>query len=600
MAPVREAKEFVPTGERAKELYAELQELQRQLAEQRKNDPVRRMRRLEAYMRVRIRSKKAKIAARDFKKKGRRTPEQIEADLNAKLEERRKIAAENPEYAAQLAELEELDAEAKAISAEMNPALTPEERAINQYLARKAKELVKWHQIAAQVKATGKEWVPAPKVKRELTTREQDAMIAVEKAKTEVMELNDEIERRNRSALGQLGAAVGQLGGIAGALKSAADFSAVLTQGAFMTYASPKQALTYWGPYMIRASVDEQFYQRQMIGLKEYASKYFPDLEMGDVDGSLTGAETIIRSKLIERLPYIGQTVRGSNRAFMLYLNMQRVWAAKTIMNSSPIPLSADEVANLTSVINVATGRGETKELDRALVKALKIKNKRQATNVIQFTGLALWAPKLYLSRLQLVLVPLRVAAPQAVLKGNTARARKEIIKLYVRAFLGYLALKSIAALMSMVFDEEDDLEFWDDPRSSNFGKIRFGDYVIDVLGGISQFTNLVARMTTGETIRGRKVQSLREDVAFGMTDAQGTFVQFWRAKLNPLAQFFATIATGEDAIGQEADFGDALQALITPITPGEIVNTAIEEGVGEAVLKAPIQVFGGRIQEYR
>ena len=600
MAPAREAKEFVPTGERAKELYAELQELQRQLAEQRKNDPARRMRRLEAYMRVRIRSKKAKIAARDFKKKGRRTPEQIEADLNAKLEERRKIAAENPEYAAQLAELEELDAEAKAISAEMNPALTPEERAINQYLARKAKELVKWHQIAAQVKATGKEWVPAPKVKRELTTREQDAMIAVEKAKTEVMELNDEIERRNRSALGQLGATVGQLGAIAGALKSAADFSAVLTQGAFMTFASPKQALTYWGPYMIRASVDEQFYQRQMIGLKAYASKYFPDLEMGDVDGSLTGAETIIRSKLIERLPYIGQTIRGSNRAFMLYLNMQRVWAAKTIVNSSPIPLSADEVANLTSVINVATGRGETKELDRALVKAFKIKNKRQATNVIQFTGLALWAPKLYLSRLQLVLVPLRVAAPQAVLKGNTARARKEIIKLYVRAFLGYLALKSIAALMSMVFDEEDNLEFWDDPRSSNFGKIRFGDYVIDVLGGISQFTNLVARMTTGETIRGRKVQSLREDVAFGMTDAQGTFVQFWRAKLNPLAQFFATIATGEDAIGQEADFGDALQALITPITPGEIVNTAIEEGVGEAVLKAPIQVFGGRIQEYR
>ena len=106
--------------------------------------------------------------------------------------------------------------------------------------------------------------------------------------------------------------------------------------------------------------------------------------------------------------------------------------------------------------------------------------------------------------------------------------------------------------------------------------------------------------MTTGETIRGRKVQSLREDVAFGMTDAQGTFVQFWRAKLNPLAQFFATWGTGEDAIGQEADFGDALQTLITPITPGEIVNTAIEEGVGEAVLKAPIQVFGGRIQEYR
>jgi hypothetical protein len=598
---IKPRKEFVPPNAAVAKLYEDLRALQAQLAERRKNDPARRMRRLEAYTRLLIQKKKQRIAARDFKKAPKRTPAQIEADLNAKIEERRKLAASNPEYAAMLAELEELNAQAEAISAELNPKLTPEERAIRQYLARKAKELRKWHEIAGQVMATGKEWLPAPRVKRELTTAEQDAMIAVDKAKAEVMALNDDIERRNRTFLQQVGAVIGQSSEISGAIKSAADFSAVLTQGAFLTYANPiKGALTHWGPYMLRASVDEQFYQRQMLGLKLWASKYFPDLELGDVDGSLTGAETIIRSKLIERIPYIGQTVRGSNRAFMLYLNMQRVWAAKTILNSSPVPLSSDETANLTAFINVASGRGETKELDQAMVRALGKKNKRFATNVVQFAGLALWAPKLYLSRLQLVLAPARLALPQSVVKGNTMRARKEIIKMFARSVLGYLALKSLASMLAMIFDEEDDLEFWDDPRSSNFLKIRFGDKVIDVLGGISQFTTLIARMTTGETIQGRKVRPLREDVAFGMTDAQDTFVNFFRAKLSPINQFYATVATGKDAIGQEASFADALQSLFSPITPSEIAETALEEGVGEALLQAPLQAIGGRIQEYR
>src|SRR5690606_17681538 len=38
------------------------------------------------------------------------------------------------------------------------------------------------------------------------------------------------------------------------------------------------------------------------------------------------------------------------------------------------------------------------------------------------------------------------------------------------------------------------------DPRSSSFGRMRFGDWFIDPLAGIAQVTTVLSRVATGET----------------------------------------------------------------------------------------------------
>jgi hypothetical protein len=132
---------------------------------------------------------------------------------------------------------------------------------------------------------------------------------------------------------------------------------------------------------------------------------------------------------------------------------------------------SNKDLKELASVINHITGRGDLSGLK-------KLEN---ALNIMFF------APKLFVGRIQTItdLVPISDG------KLSVSPTRKLLAGTLLKAVGTGLLILGLLRRMKGVQVE-------DDPRSSDFGKIRIGDTRIDFWGGYSQIARLGAGMIVG------------------------------------------------------------------------------------------------------
>lgn len=406
---------------------------------------------------------------------------------------------------------------------------------------------------------------------------------ALESAKTEWMAavVRDRMANRTKSQKA-LTAAFVETPNLARAAMTSIDVSAVLRQGGFIALGHPVRAFRALGPmfkaFASKAAQDKseaQIRLRENFGLARRSGLYLAD----ESAASLTKMEEAYMSRWIERRPQVeGQPVRNlargaanvatapiraSQRAYNTFLNRLRMDSFDAMLaglqkSSTPTPAEAKAVANY---INTATGRG------------LSDSNALAALNTVFFS------PRLVASRFEI--------ATGLLLARNKGRVRKMIAAEYARFLGGIGTIYTLASLAGADVEE--------DPRSSDFGKIRFGDTRLDPLTGLAQATTLMARLSTGQTksTRDGALRDIRGDVGFGRQDAADIIKQFLRSKLAPVAGAMVDAASGTTVVGEEVTPASVAANLTVPMSVRDISEAMQEQGIPRGAAMGILSLFG-------
>lgn len=365
------------------------------------------------------------------------------------------------------------------------------------------------------------------------------------------------------------------------ALITSIDFSGFLRQGGFIVFGHPVRAAKLMKP-MFQAFASKkkaaQIINDHVLENEDYALAVRSGVDFTDIDsaGPLSKQEEALMSRLAEKIP----GVAGSQRSYAVFLNLLRMQSFSTMartlsINGEPTVEEAGVIANY---VNVATGRGNLGRFQAAAVPM----------NTVFF------APRYVVSRFQLV-------GFQPLLHGgvrSAPAARVLVAKEYARFAIGLGAFYMMAWL---AFGDDDDFSIEGDPRSTDFGKLRFGNTRLDVLAGLQQVVVLTTRLATGESksARGQIRPLIGENVPYG-SDSMGDKVgRFLRYKLAPAISIPWEMRTGEDAVGQPVTpMATALRAVV-PLSLRDVYKAIQDQGTPKGTALGLTAILGGSLNVY-
>lgn len=437
------------------------------------------------------------------------------------------------------------------------------------------------------------------KTEHELVERNKRLQFELEKTKERFHKYALEAEFQNRTPIGKIfGETVAGIN-FARAIMTSLDLSAILRQGGKISFGHPLRALkAVPGSLKAFVSEDADFRIKREIESRQNAPLYQKfGLELTSIGGvALNRAEENYASRWVEKLPTAagGGLIRGSGRSYTAFLNRLRadsfdaMLAALARDGSNPTKEEGKAIANY---INVATGRGKVGMNEKS----------GEVLNTVFF------APRLVASRFQLL-------AGQP-LYGGSNRTRKMIAMEYARFLIGVSVAIGLAMLMRDEDDETKPIEL--DPRSANFGKVRFGDTFLDPLAGLAQVTVFLARVLSGETRTTTKdeLKPLRDsyrltDVAPGLSDGRtlskvgyggrdvpDVITSFLRSKLAPVPGAIINLATGKNMIGEEVTPLSAAGELVTPMSVGNLVDVLESQGMARGTAINLLGILGMSVQ---
>lgn len=358
-------------------------------------------------------------------------------------------------------------------------------------------------------------------------------------------------------------------------IKTAWDFSAVFRQGAFFSLGHPVQTVRHIRR-MIGAAVSEK--RAEEIN-QEIRNRPLADfgtasgLELTELNAGHTKQEEAIRSHFAEKIP----GVKASNRAYTTFLNLQRAAMFDRMVIGLPEP-SLDAGRAIATAVNVATGRGAPGR-------------HAQAMNTL---GQFLWAPRLYLSRIQLLI-------GQPFYQGNAA-TRTAIAKEYARFLIGLSGVYMLAKFAGEWMDDDDRPTIETDTNSSDFGKIKLGETRIDPLGGLQQFVVLGARMASGaskSTWTGKTKPIRGPDVPYGSDTTWDVKMKMLRTKLTPFLGAVADVLSAENVVGDPVTPVSAAIDLVTPLSFASIADAMEDQGVRKGAALGILSIFGFGLQTF-
>ncbi len=466
---------------------------------------------------------------------------------------------------------------------------------------------------------TAGDFAKREKTERDLIERNKRLQFELEKTKERFHRYALEAEFQNRTPVGKIfGETVAGIN-FARAIMTSLDLSAILRQGGKISFGHPLRALkAVPGSLKAFVSEDADFRIRQEIESRPNAPLYKKfGLELTSIGGdALSRTEEAYASRWVDKLPTAagGGLIRGSGRSYTAFLNRLRadsfdaMLAALARDGSNPTKEEGKAIANY---INVATGRG----------KVGKNEKSGEVLNTVFF------APRLVASRFQLL-------AGQP-LYGGSNRTRKMIAMEYARFLIGVSVAISLAMLMRDEDDETKPIEL--DPRSVNFGKVRFGDTFLDPLAGLAQVTVFLARVASGETRgdidasqantmagagvprsdRDNGLKALRDqyrltDVAPGLGDGYalgkvgyrgkttGTeAMRFLRTKLAPVPSAIWTqiFANQISPIGEKETVLESASGLVVPMSVGNLVDVMEAQGMARGTAINLLGILGMSVQ---
>lgn len=356
------------------------------------------------------------------------------------------------------------------------------------------------------------------------------------------------------------------------AIMTSFDLSAVARQGGFIMFGHPARSAKSIVP-MLRAFASERAAHdiNKEIDSRPNAPLYAKSkLYISQPEGaSLSKKEEAFMSKWAEKIPF----VKGSSRAYSTFLNKLRAdsFDAMVAGLSKNGEATLEEAKAIANFVNVATGRGGLGSAEQAAVPLATL----------------FFAPRYVTSRFQLL-------AGQPLFGGN-ARTRKMVAAEYARFLIGLGVFYSLFAAMG------GDIE--EDPRSTDFGKVKFGETRIDPLAGLSQSTVIIAQLASGKKKKassGEVVAIRGEEVPFGGETAYEVATNFLRKKLAPAPGALVDVMHGKDVIGNEVTPGSAIAKLLTPLTGKDIYEEMEQNGVPTGTALGLMALFGFGVQTHQ
>jgi len=131
------------------------------------------------------------------------------------------------------------------------------------------------------------------------------------------------------------------------------------------------------------------------------------------------------------------------------------------------------------------------------------------------------------------------------------------------------------------------------DPRSSLFGKIKFGQTTIDVTGGMGPLVTLVARLVTGSTKSQSGIVHQLNTGQFGSPTTMDVINNFWEGRLSPIAGAVRDWLKGENFQGQKPTIANTAANLVTPLPFQTMMQAQNEPDVGAGIAATVADFLG-------
>lgn len=368
------------------------------------------------------------------------------------------------------------------------------------------------------------------------------------------------------------------------AVKTSADLSAVLRQGGLVVMAHPiRSAKSIWP--MLRAFASERnafAVDREIRSRPNYPLYRASKLYLAEHGFSLSKMEEQYMSRFASKIPLVGPMVKASERAYITFLNKLRADsfdAMKATLGRGG-DVSLPEAKIISNFVNVMTGRGTLSMKDQA------------AANL----SAVFFAPRYVASRFQVLgLQPLYygVLSGKVPMKG-TMKARALVASEYARILGGAAVIYSLGLAAGGIVET--------DPRSSDFGKIRFGNTRLDMMAGLIQQSVLLSKIISGgkKNLRTSGIEPLRgPNVKYGGPTVSSEMMRYLRFKLAPAPGIAWDIIDQKDAIGNKITLQSELAQAGLPLSLMDVYQTMREQGVPSGLALSTLSIFGAGVQNF-
>lgn len=272
-------------------------------------------------------------------------------------------------------------------------------------------------------------------------------------------------------------------------------------------------------------------------------------------------------SRILEKFR-VATGIAFADRAFVAAGNQMRADLFDTFYESMGGNVTKNEAKHIARMVNDMTLRGT---MEPGVAKFL---------NNFLFSARALKARIAWLS-----------GAP--IWRAPTRRTRNLALRQYGRFLIGATTVWLLAKMLGMLGS--------DDPRSSDFLKIKAGDTRLDMFGGLTQFIVAPVRTITGKTVnREGKVVALRgEDRPYAGREVSDVIFDFARSKLSPGASFAMDAVTGKEYGGTPFDARRAILSRSIPLSLQQLWEIGQEEGVPKTAMVSALSLLGVGVNQY-
>jgi len=339
--------------------------------------------------------------------------------------------------------------------------------------------------------------------------------------------------------------------------------------------------------------------QAEIHGSPRYALAKKAGLRLTDLKEQLQLREEGMQSTLADKIPIAGRYIRASQRAYTGMANYVRWNRFNNMIDAAKLQgldvtpgsrLSMD----IADVVNICTGSGGLgKSYDKKTGKLIttdKYGNISPVANQLLFS-------------IRKISADVQMANPATYVKLSPF-ARKMML----RQVAGSVAMTSTILGLAMMAGVEVEMDI----RSSDFGKLKFGETRIDISGGKVSMLVALSRVLSGETkLETGKIIPLNEDRPFSPTTAS-TIGRFARGKLAPNASLFADVFIFHnnykgDPIETKMDIGNAVAQRFYPMSIADSVALYEDDLYGDVFTNALFDIsatlmsqFGHSVQVYQ
>lgn len=361
---------------------------------------------------------------------------------------------------------------------------------------------------------------------------------------------------------------------------SSMDFSAPLRQGLIASISHPRTA-GLAGIEMFKQAFSQKRFDRWFYDLKQ--SKNYDLMQKSELyvsdphDPKLSAKEEAFMNNLAEKIPLVGKLIKGSERAYVGYLNKLRVdlfnrFAERFMSFGKTIENSPELYKQMADYVNNSTGRGKL----------------GFAENAAPMLNSFLFSPRLIASRINLLTKPFT--------PSFYTKTPKEIRVMYVKDMLKFIGLGMTVLGLAKLGGAEVE----DDPRSTDFGKIRSGKTRWDIWGGFQPYIRVFTQMATGEkkNVTNGAIKELNGDQAFGETRGD-VLTRFARGKLAPVPSMVWDFLAGRTVTGDKPTIGSEAESHLLPLLYSDIKGAMQDKGVSSFFTVGIPAAFGVGVQTF-